>query len=149
MSLSLPKLTYTPSGGALTTVQFVRGPVNFMPYWDGRVHDNLSTSGLVRERVVENLDILMSFEMPHMIADQDMPGWAPFLAFALAGGTFQFFPNAALTDNYNCVIEDPKWSPKWNAPKKYSSAIVFRILNDSQCPSDPGVVLRRFYGVTT
>ena len=147
--IQLPKIVYTPPGGSQTTLQFVRGPVDFTPYWEPRSHDNLSTSGLVRERVVENLDILIKFDMPHMIADGDMPGWMPFLAFALAGGTFAFYPGANLADNYNCVLEDTRWEPKRNAPKKYGSTMIFRILQDSQCPSDPGVILRRLHGVTS
>jgi hypothetical protein len=49
-----------------------------------------------------------------------MPGWMPFLAFALAGGAF------------NCVLEDQGWKTKRVAPKMYA-----------------GVILRRFNGVTT
>jgi len=144
----LPKLVYNPGSGSVT-LAFVNGPQAFAPYFNGRVHDNLSTSGKVRERVVENLDILIAFDMGHVVADVDMPGWAAFLAFALAGGEFQFYPNAALADNYNCVLEDTGWNPKINAPKKYAQSIVFRVLQDSSAPSDPGVILRRFYGVTT
>jgi hypothetical protein len=148
MSIGLPQITYTPSGGGPTTIPFVWGPQNFEPYFAGRVHDNLSTSGAVRERVSENLDILISFEMNHLVVDTTMPGFGAFMAFALAGGGFQFYPNASLPDYYNCVLEDTDWHTKRNAPKKYASTFVFRILNDAKCPSDPSVVLRRFYGVT-
>jgi hypothetical protein len=146
--MSYPQIVYNPGSGNVT-LAFTRGPLDFTCEWAGRVHDNLSTSGLVRERVVENLDILISFQMPHMIADQDMPGWASFLAFALAGGEFQFYPSSTLADNYNCVLEDAGWKPKWNAIKKYGSTITLRVLQDSSAPSDPGVVLRRFYGITS
>ncbi len=61
------QIQYTPAGGSLTTLTFLRGPVDFTPYWDARVHDNLSTDGSARERVVENPDILISFSMPNMI----------------------------------------------------------------------------------
>jgi hypothetical protein len=103
----------------------------------------------VRERVVENLDILISFDMTHLIIDDDMPAWMSFMAFALAGGGFQFYPCSALTDYYNCVEELGEWKPKLTAPKKYSASFRFRILQDSQAPSDPGKVLRRFYGLTS
>jgi hypothetical protein len=149
MTANYPQIVYTPSGGSATTITFTRGPQNLKPYFNGRVHDNLSTSGKSRERVVENLDILIAFEMQHQVADGDMPGWAAFLAFALAGGTFSFYPNQGLPDNYNCVLENANWEPKWNAPKKYASTYTFRVLQDSQAPSDPGVILRRLYGVTT
>jgi hypothetical protein len=39
------QIQYTPAGGPLTTLTFKRGPVNFKPYFDGRVHDNLGWKG--------------------------------------------------------------------------------------------------------
>lgn len=142
-----PQIVYNPGSGNVT-LTFAYPPVNFCPYWDGRVHDNLATSGIARERVVENLDILISMEMPHMILQNDLSAWASFTAFALAGGTFQFYPCSTLGDNYNCVAEDKGWKPQRNAPKKYGAKLLLRILQDSQCPSGPDIVLRRFYGVT-
>jgi hypothetical protein len=141
------KIVYNPGSGNVT-LTFKRGPVDFKPYWDGRVHDNLGTSGAVRERVVENLDILVSWSMPNMILTDDVSGWASFQAFALAGGSFQLWPSDALTDYYNCVLEDSKWQPAWNAPGKYGAVVTARILQDGQAPSGPDIVLRRFYGVT-
>lgn len=143
-----PKIVYTPVATAIT-LTFVNGPVDFSAYWEPRVHDNLSTSGAVRERVVENMDILISCPMPNMVVDSDMPGWASFLSFAIAGGGFKFYPCSTLTDYYNCVIEGTKWAPKWKGPKRYAETVVFRVLQDGQCPADPGVVMRRFYGLTT
>ena len=131
------------------TLLFARGPVNFKPYWDGRVHDNVSTSGAARERVVENLDIMIGFEMPHLVIDDDMAAWATFENFALLGGGFKFYPCSTLTDYYNCVLEDVKWELVTNAPKKYAATVLVRVLQDSQTPSGPDVVLRRFYGLTT
>jgi hypothetical protein len=141
------QIVYNPGSGDVT-LTFVRGPVDFNPYWDGRVHNNLSVSGLVRERVVENLDILISWSMPNMILTVDLSAWASFESFALGGGTFQLYPCSTLSDYYNCVAEDAKWTPKRNAPAKYGAQVVVRILNDGQCPTGPDIVLRRFYGVT-
>lgn len=135
-------------GSGPTTLTLQRGPVNFRPYFDGRVHDNLSSSGANRERVVENLDILLAFEMPHLVLFDDLAAWAAFESFALLGGSFKFYPWDAFADYYNCVLEDQKWAPTWNAPKKYAAPVVFRILQDSQAPATPEIVLRRFYGVT-
>jgi hypothetical protein len=83
------------------------------------------------------------------VADDDMPGWGTFLAWALLGGSFKFYPNQGLSDYYNCVMEDDGWNLQRNAPKKYSSKFVFRVLQDSQCPASPDVILRRLYGVTS
>ena len=141
------KIVYNPGSGNVT-LTFKRGPVNFRPYWDGRVNDNLATSGKVRERVVENLDILISFELPHLVLTDDMSAWDAFAAWALAGGGFAFYPSDSLADYYNCVAEDKGWGPARNAPQKYGVTVVLRILQDSQAPSGPNVVLRRFYGIT-
>ena len=143
-AITLPKIVY---GGGPTTLQFKRGPQAFVPYWKPRLHDNVSTSGAARERVVENPDILISFQMQHLVIDDDMPGWMTFMAFALAGGEFEFFPNSAMTDFYNCVDDLGEWAPKYTAPKKYSASFRLRVLVDAQTPSDPGVILKRFYGI--
>jgi hypothetical protein len=82
-----------------------------------------------------------------MVIDDDMPAWMTFMAFALAGASFKFFPNSAMTDFYNCVEDLGEWVPKYTAPKKYASSFRFRVLVDSQTPSDPGVILKRFYGI--
>jgi len=143
-----PKIVYTPDGGAETTLAFgIRGPQAFEPYFEGRVHDNLATSGAVRERVTEAIDILIPFNMGHLIASDDLPSWGAFMGFALAGGQFQFFPNLNLPDYYNCVIEDTDWKPKWTAPRKYAASFVLRVLNDDRRPSGPDEILRRFYGI--
>jgi hypothetical protein len=147
-AISQPQIIYNPGSGNVT-LAFKRGPQNFLPAWSPRVHDNLSTSGAARERVVENLDILINFDMQHILVSDDMGGWESFLAFALAGGQFNFYPNAATTDYYHCVDESAKSELKYTGPGKYSKSFTFRIINDSQAPSDPGVILRRFYGITT
>jgi hypothetical protein len=147
-AIQQPQIVYNPGGGAVT-LAFKRGPQNFKPYFAPRLHDNLATSGAARERVVENADILISFEMQHVIIDDDMPGWEAFMAWALPGGQFKFYPNAAMTDFYNCVDENGKSEWAWTAPKKYKQTFLFRILQDGQAPPDTATILRRFYGNPT
>jgi hypothetical protein len=151
MSIGPCQIGYTPAGGPATTLTFNYPPVDFMPYFDARVHDNLSTDGSVRERVSENAlgDILISFQMPNMILSVDLQAWARFEAFALAGGQFTFSPNTSLGDVYDCVLEDKSWKPKRNAPAKYAATVTIRVLQDSHAPADPSQVLRRFYGIST
>jgi hypothetical protein len=141
------KISY---GAGPTTLTFKRGPLNFTPYWEARVHDNLSTSGKVRERVLESQapDILISFDMPHLVLLDDLAAWNLFMAFALPGGTFQLYPWTLFSDYYNCVLEGTKFGPKRNAPYKYGDSVTVRILQDAQAPATPEIVLRRFYGVT-
>ena len=145
------QIVYTPAGGSQTWLTFNYPPVDFMPYFDARVHDNLSTDGSARERVTENAlgDILISFQTPNLILTVDLQAWAKFMAFALAGGQFTFSPNMTLADSYNCVLEDKDWKPKRNAPAKYAATVVIRVLQNSNAPADPSQVLRRFYGIST
>jgi len=146
--MGLPKVVYYPTGGPVT-LQFKRGPVNFAVKQVARGNTNLATSGAAQERVLEAMDLLITFEMPHLVIDDDMAGWDAFLQQALAGATFNFFPNSSLTDWYNCVDESGTWDVAHNAPKKYASGFQWRVLNDAYRPSGPGVILRRFYGVTS
>jgi len=139
------KISY---GAGPTTFTLLRAPINFTPYWDVRCHDNLSTDGSARERVVENPDILIAFEAPHMVLFDDLQAWALFQQFALLGGSFKVYPWAAFSDYYNCVAEDTGWRPQRNALRKYGTNVVWRILQDGQTPATPEIVLRRFHGVT-
>jgi hypothetical protein len=140
-----PKITYV-SGGT-QTLTFVRGPQNFACDWTPRVHDNLSTSGAARERVVEGMDLIISFGMANHIVQDDLPGWELFMAFALAGGSFKFFPDSTNAEYYNCCEESGEWNLRLNAPKKYGASYKFRILKDAQTPAGPSTVMRRFYGL--
>jgi hypothetical protein len=197
------------------------------PHWAGRMHDNLATSGAARERVVEALDILIEFIAGHMIEGSDLVNWAAFMAWALPGNAFRFYPIAAAdtvltlsqvassgghsvytyssytgpdprvgmtvtitgfgtagnnvtavltavsggasgtvtvatttqgneihagsgaaAEYYNCVLEDQAWEPTWNAPYKYGTTVIIRVLNDASAPATPEVILRRYYGLT-
>lgn len=140
------KIVYHPAAVDVT-LTFKRGPVDFRPYWAARVNDNLSTSGAVRERVTANKDILISWQMPHLVVNDDIEQWAAFEGFGLDGGVFKLYPDDGMEDYYNCVLEDQGFEPARNAPRKYGAAVKVRILNDSQAPADPSVVLRRFYGL--
>jgi hypothetical protein len=141
------KIVYNPGSGNVT-LTFKRGPLNFKPYWGGRVHDNLATSGGARERVVENLDILMTFDMPNLVVTDDLNAWGSFMQFGLLGGQFQFYPCDALGDFYDCVLEQTTFEPVRNAPAKYAAAVVVRILQNANAPTGPDIVVRRFYGIT-
>jgi hypothetical protein len=145
--MSLPKIVYHPLTVDVT-LQCSKGPVGFACHYKSRVHDNVATSGL-RERVFEGNDMLISFNMPFLSVTDDLPGWMSFAQWALAGGSFKFYPDAALSDYYNCVSDDEGLPLTYVAPGRYSTGFNFRIVPDSQAPADPGVVMKRFYGVTS
>lgn len=151
MSIGLPQITYTPVA-TLVTLSFQRGPQGFAADYAGRVHDNVSTAGF-RERVVEALDIIISFSMKNMSEwDQtDLTAWYNFETWALGGGVFNFYPNMGIaTEFYHCVAADQDFKPRRVGPGWYATAFNFRVVPDSQAPAGgPGQVMRRFYGVTT
>ena len=151
MSIGLPQITYTPVS-TLVTLSFQRGPQDFRCPYSGRVHDNLSTAGW-RERVVEALDTLISFNMSNMSEwDQtDLSAWYTFMAWALGGGQFNFYPNISIaTEYYHCVCENTDFEPVRVGPGYYKTSFKLRVVPDSQAPAGgPGQVMRRFYGVAT
>jgi len=151
MSIGPPQVIYTPVATPIT-LAFQHGPQHFLPKYAGRVHDNISTAGF-RERVTEALDIIITFTMGFMAVSDptDFTAWGLFMAFALAGGQFQFYPNINIIgEYYDCVVDDQGWEPKRVGPGRYSADLTFRVLPDAQSPAGgPAQVMRRFYGITT
>ncbi len=143
--MALPLLKYRPADVDIE-IAFKRGPVNFACEWEGRVHDNVATSGL-RERVFEGSDMIISFSMPAMRANEDLAEWGAFMGWALQGGQFALRFNLELVDWCNCVLDQDKWSPVRVGRGVYSAAFRFRVVPDAQMPASPAVVLQRFCGV--
>jgi hypothetical protein len=144
--MGLPKIVYTPAGSSAVVLQFVNGPQNFTCYTEGRLHDNLATGGQARERVVENLDLMIEFTMPAMDLAA-VNAWDLFMQFALAGGQFDFYPNSDINEQYHCVAEGKKFQPKRVGLQRYSESFRFRVLPDALAPAGPSQVLARFHGV--
>lgn len=142
--MALPVVQYTVALGDTRTVAFKRGPSDFRCYRDARVHDNLASSGAVRERVVEAVDVLITFTMPHLVLGDDLEAWGAFADWWIAGKRFQFSPNSALSDYCTCVAEDTAWQPIRTGPRKFSASVRWRMVADLLTPE---VVLKRFNGV--
>ena len=145
--MGLPRIVYDPGTG-IVALDFVRGPQDFKCFYQTRKNDNLSTSGL-RERVTEANDILITFGMPALRIDDDLPAWGTFMKFALAGGQFDFYPNVSINEHYHCVSEDDNFTPARVGMMVYSAAFQFRIVPDGLAPATPAVVLKRFNGIAT
>jgi hypothetical protein len=145
--MPFPKVVYNPGSGDVT-LTFQRGPNAFHCYYHAVRHDNVATSGL-KESVLERLEMLIEFSMPALtISDAtDYPAWAALMKFALTGAAFKFFPNATLTEYYNCTSEDEDWDPQRAGPGKYTVACKWKIVPDASAPADPSVVIKRFYGI--
>lgn len=127
---------------------FARGPVDFMCAHEGRVHDNVAAGGL-RERVIEHLDMIVTFTLPAMLVGSDFESWGDFAAFALAGGQFVFAPNQAVDYWFRCVSEDRVWAPQRVGLRRYSAAFRWRVVEDEVVPDKPSDVMRAFWGIVT
>lgn len=157
--MSLPSITYTPTGGGPVTFNFQDGPKDFIAYDSARRNDNVSTSGL-RESVYEATDLMIAFTMPAilMASGGAYASWKNFYAACLQGIPFQFTPNPAVTAAaapwsggtfwFNCLIEDTKFQPKRVGYYRYSLDCKFRVVLDGQAPANAGMIMEAFLGIS-
>jgi len=145
--MAVPKIIYNAGAGNVT-VTFSRGPQGFQAWPKAVGHTNVATSGLT-ESVQERVEIHVSFNMQHVRIDDDYVAWSAFIAWALPGGQFKFYPDSTQATYYNCVMEGDEAQFPWKAPRVYSGAFHFRILPDSAAPSNAGEVMRKYYGYTS
>ncbi|HEX4311878.1 MAG TPA: hypothetical protein VHZ25_17745 [Acidobacteriaceae bacterium] len=152
--MGAPFINYIPAGAAVS-LNFKNGPLDFLAQDSGRVHDNLSTSG-IRERLLEKVDILISFTMPALLVGDDFTDWKNFYAWAIGGGTFSFAPNVSVLYApapwsggvyfFTCVLEDDSFAPKRVGLRRYSIDCKFRVFNDALTPANAGMVTEAFWG---
>jgi hypothetical protein len=145
--MGLPKIIYTPVSTPVE-LDCKRGPQNFQCYYATRKNENVSTSGL-KETVLEHNDILISFDMPAMRIDDDLPAWAALMSFALGGGQFDFYPNISIDEHYHLVSEDTGFAPAYVGLRTYKASFLFRVVPDSIAPADPSQVLKRIAGISS
>jgi len=131
--------------GSSVTLAF-DGAVDFLCTLQARVHDNLSTSG-IRERVVEAVDMLISFTLPKVRVSTDLAGWEAFAAWAINGAAFDFYPDV-LQAHFHCQAEDQGMEMAHVALGVYCLAFRWRVVPDSVAPADCGIVMKRYYGIT-
>ncbi|PYV31442.1 MAG: hypothetical protein DMG22_16905 [Acidobacteria bacterium] len=123
--MSFPKIVYNPGTGA-TTLTFLRPPRKLPAYFGvARRHDNVASSG-VRETVLERIDNFLEFEMEWVGIGADVQAWASFMAYALEGGSFQYYPDASLASFTNYWLEDTTWNSAYKSPGQYTFKVKFR-----------------------
>lgn len=156
--MGVPQINYNPGSGA-NVFNFQRGPQNFIAEDMVTRHDNLATIGL-RESVYERTDILISFTMPGLLlaSGGDFADWKNFYSWALQGGLFIFAPNTDVTYApspwsgslfyFDCVLEDTGFKPKRVGLGRYSLDCKFRVVPDNLRPSNSGMVMDAFWGLT-
>lgn len=109
--MAYPKIIYNPGGGDVT-LNFTYPPVN-KPSADlltATRNDSVTLSGR-KQSFFRRLDTFLNLQMDFVPTD-DMDDWQDFLEYALTGGPFSFYPDAALTLIHNdWTLEDTDWEP--------------------------------------
>lgn len=120
-----PQIIYDPGTGP-TTLAFERQPRRVAAYsYVATRHDNVATSG-VRESVTERVDQFLEFEMEYVALGADVAAWAAFMAYALRGGPFSYYPDSSQPAFTNCWLEDSNWRADYKSAGQYSFSLKFR-----------------------
>lgn len=123
--MAYPKIVYDPGTGP-ATLNFLRPPRHVAAYDSVATrHDNVATSG-VRESITERIDQFLEFEAEYVGAGSDVSAWAAFMAYALKGGPFSYYPDASLPGYTNYWLEDTTWRPDYKAAGQYTFKSKFR-----------------------
>lgn len=121
--MSFPKIIYGSPSSALT---FQRPPRKVPAYWmEATRHDNIASSG-VREAVFERIDYFLDLEMEWVAIGSDVASWQAFMAWALAGNPFSYYPDASQSSFTNYWLEDTNWNAAYKAPGQYTFELRFR-----------------------
>ena len=114
MSYPIPRIVYETDFGAITldfTYPDVQKPMTD-PLQATR-HDSITSSGL-RQTMLERVDTLKNLELAN-IAWADLPALGEFMAFAVQGGSFQFYPDATQTAYQTWELLDDNFDPRFSA----------------------------------
>lgn len=139
------EIQYNPGSGAIGLDVFAdRG--GLIPMEVTRGNDNLSSSGAVRERVVENTDVILGFTQAILTANGTLETWSTWARWAQQGNSFRFYPVKGGGTYYNVVLEDMGWTLKRIGIGRYTAAVKLRVLQDGQAPANAGSVLHKYWG---
>jgi hypothetical protein len=121
--MGFPKIIY---GSPSATLQFQRPARKVPAYWmDAVRHDNIASSG-VREAILERIDNFIELEMEYVGIGADVIAWQAFMAWALAGNTFSYYPDASLAGFTSYWLEDTNWNAGYKHPGQYTFKVKFR-----------------------
>ena len=120
-----PCIVYPVTGGTVT-LNFLRPPRRVPAYSQVALrHDNVASSG-VRESVLERIDNYLDLDMEWVGQGTDAIAWAQFMAYALQGGPFTYYPDSSQLPFTNYWLEDTNWTAAYKAPGQYSFHLKFR-----------------------
>lgn len=90
-----------------------------------RRHDNTSSYG-IRESIFERTETFTNIEMDTVSSGTDVTNWQTFLSYALQGGQFYFYPDAALSGKTAYTLEGTDFDAAYKAPGLYAFKLTFR-----------------------
>ena len=124
--MAFPKIIYNPGSGNVT-LQFLR-PARKVPYaWQTAERtDTISTAG-VKQSILKRIDNFLEFEM-EWIARGSAEGdaWVSFMAYALTGGPFSYYPDASQSANTTYTLEETDFNLAYKAPGQHTYKMKFR-----------------------
>lgn len=112
MAYPIPKISYDPGSG-LVTFSPTYPPVQ-KPVFDllaATRHDSFTSSGL-RQSMLERVDTLKTVMM-ESVPWSEVQIWQDFLAYAIQGGSFLYYPDATATAYQTWELVDAKFDPKF------------------------------------
>lgn len=123
--MSYPKIIYTPSGQAQQTLAFTY-PARQIPGYQRQAvrHDNIASSG-IRETVLERFEDVIEIQVP-AVPLADVAAWQTFFNHALAGGAFDYYPDASAAAYTTYLLEDQDSALAYKAPGLYSTRLKMR-----------------------
>lgn len=121
MSLQVPKIVYP--GGNFTFVY----PPRLQPFktYQAVRHDNVASSGDV-EKIFERIDEFLIVNMEFVKAGSDVAAWDTFIRVALAGDSFDYYPDSTLSNFSTYTLEDVDWNPAFKQLGMYTFSLKFR-----------------------
>lgn len=125
MALVLPKIVY-PSGGG-STLNFDRPPTDVAAYeYEDYRHDNYSSAG-VKESIHQRIDQFYEFTLEWESSGANIDAWATFMAYALQGGTFDYYPDGTSGTHFLYELMDTKWKAARHSLGMYSFKFKMRL----------------------
>jgi hypothetical protein len=122
-----PQIVYPILNGTATLL-FQRPPRRVPAYSAQAIrHDNIASSG-VRESILERIDNFLDLEMEWVGIASDVTNWANFMAYALQGGAFAYYPDSSQAAFTNYWLEDTNWTAAYKAAGQYTFKLKFRLV---------------------
>jgi hypothetical protein len=120
-----PKIIYDPGTGAVTLTPTwpAKGkiPVDGM---NATRTDSITSDGH-RQTVVERIDAVNTLTFPYIPAT-DLAAWRTFLGFALAGGSFDYYPDNTSGTHTTYELSDQSWMPAFVTRDTFSMTLNLR-----------------------